>query len=90
MAASLLKDFAVRLKTDYRKTLLNFLSLQVLNVGDVRARALLRDLRDVLFERGEPHPAALSLVLGMLLMGWAVKSYRTAHPPKQIVHRASP
>ena len=66
MAASLLKDFAVRLKTDYRKTLLNFLSLQVLNVGDVRARALLRDLRDVLFERGEPHPAALSLVLGML------------------------
>jgi len=32
----------------------------------------------------------LCLVLGILLMGWAVKSYRTAHPPTQIVRRASP
>jgi hypothetical protein len=25
----------------------------------------------------------LCIVLGLLLMGWAVKVYRTAHPPKQ-------
>lgn len=31
----------------------------------------------------------LSLVLGLLLMGWAVKSYRTAHPTRSIVPTAT-
>jgi hypothetical protein len=32
----------------------------------------------------------LCLVLGMLLMGWAVKTYRTANPPDSIVHNNTP
>jgi hypothetical protein len=32
----------------------------------------------------------LSLVLGLLLMGWAVKSYRAAHPPRSVVQSATP
>jgi len=32
----------------------------------------------------------LCLVLGMLLMGWAVKSYRTAHPSTQVVQHNNP
>jgi hypothetical protein len=30
----------------------------------------------------------LCVVLGLLLMGWAVKAYRTAHPPAQLVQPA--
>jgi hypothetical protein len=32
----------------------------------------------------------LILVLGLLLVGWAVKYYRTAHPPTPIVQTAAP
>jgi hypothetical protein len=32
----------------------------------------------------------LILVLGLLLVGWAVKYYRTAHPPTAIVQTAAP
>jgi hypothetical protein len=32
----------------------------------------------------------LILVLGLLLVGWAVKYYRTAHPPASIVQPAAP
>jgi hypothetical protein len=32
----------------------------------------------------------LILVLGLLLVGWAVKYYRTAHPPAPIVQTAAP
>ena len=32
----------------------------------------------------------LCLVLGLLLMGWAVKTYRAAHPPAMIVHPGTP
>jgi hypothetical protein len=31
----------------------------------------------------------LCVVLGLLLTGWAIKSYRAAHPPAQ-VQRAGP
>ena len=64
MTPKVLNDFAVQLKADYRKTLLNFLSLQVLN--DAHAKALLRDLREALFARGAPHPDALGVGLRML------------------------
>ena len=64
LSAAVLNDFAARLKADYRRTLLNFLSLQVRS--DARARALLRDLREVLLARGEPNPDALSAGLRML------------------------
>jgi hypothetical protein len=32
----------------------------------------------------------LCIVLGLLLTGWAVKSYRTAHPPKVTIQQAKP
>jgi len=32
----------------------------------------------------------LCVVLGLLLMGWAVKTYRTAHPPVATVQAATP
>jgi hypothetical protein len=32
----------------------------------------------------------LIIVLGLLLTGWAVKTYRTAHPPMARVQEAKP
>jgi hypothetical protein len=32
----------------------------------------------------------LSIVIGLLLTGWAVKTYRTAHPPSATVHTVKP
>jgi hypothetical protein len=32
----------------------------------------------------------LCLVLGLLLTGWAVKTYRTAHPPATAAQTATP
>jgi hypothetical protein len=32
----------------------------------------------------------LIIVLGLLLTGWAVKTYRTAHPPQATVQEAKP
>ncbi|MGA2786629.1 MAG: hypothetical protein ABSF60_03800 [Verrucomicrobiota bacterium] len=32
----------------------------------------------------------LCIVLGLLLTGWAVKTYRTAHPPAAVVQPAKP
>jgi hypothetical protein len=32
----------------------------------------------------------LCIVLGLLLTGWAVKTYRTAHPATAVVQQAGP
>jgi hypothetical protein len=32
----------------------------------------------------------LIIVLGLLLTGWAVKTYRTAHPPTATIQEAKP
>lgn len=32
----------------------------------------------------------LCIVLGLLLTGWAVKTYRTAHPAPAVMQKASP
>ena len=32
----------------------------------------------------------LCIVLGLLLTGWAVKTYRTAHPPAATVRQTTP
>ncbi|MGA2278969.1 MAG: hypothetical protein ABSG80_01550 [Verrucomicrobiota bacterium] len=32
----------------------------------------------------------LCIVLGLLLTGWAVKTYRTAHPPQAVIQSAKP
>ncbi|MGE5624888.1 MAG: pimeloyl-ACP methyl ester esterase BioH [Bacillota bacterium] len=59
-----LQEFADGLAGDYRETLLRFLSLQVR--GDETARASLRQLREALFDRGEPDPASLAAGLTLL------------------------
>jgi pimeloyl-[acyl-carrier protein] methyl ester esterase len=75
IAPEVLDDFAARLKIGYRKTLLNFLGLQVLN--DAHAQSILHALRDQLFERGEPHPDVLSTGLAILRSS----DLRAAIPP---------
>jgi hypothetical protein len=32
----------------------------------------------------------LCIILGLLLIGWAVKTYRAAHPPAQATEAAQP
>ncbi len=32
----------------------------------------------------------ICVILGLLLVGWAVKTYRAAHPPEQTVEAAKP
>jgi pimeloyl-[acyl-carrier protein] methyl ester esterase len=61
---SLLSVFHVSMQDDYRKTVLRFLSLQVL--GDELAMLQLRLLRQEIFTRGEPNPDALKSGLVIL------------------------
>lgn len=62
--ARVLGGFANELKSDYRGALTRFLGLQVgLEAG---GRALLRDLREVLFARGAPSQQALDAALALL------------------------
>ncbi|MFV2059132.1 MAG: pimeloyl-ACP methyl ester esterase BioH [Gammaproteobacteria bacterium] len=61
---SLLSVFHTSMQDDYRKTVLRFLSLQVL--GDELAMLQLRLLRQEIFTRGEPNPDALKN--GLLLL----------------------
>lgn len=64
MPPTQLQQFAVDLGRDHRQTLQRFLSLQVR--GEAAARASLRQLRDAVFARGEPHPASLAAGLDIL------------------------
>lgn len=64
LAAESLAQFARELETDYRGTLLRFLSLQA-GAGDI-GRETLRRLRARLAESGEPAPAALRAGLRLL------------------------
>lgn len=57
MAAATLAGFAASLAEDHRKTLRDFLTLQLR--GDRHAATLLAELRRTLAEHGDPDPAAL-------------------------------
>ncbi len=61
---SILSIFHVSMQEDYRKTVLRFLSLQV--IGDELAMLQLRLLRQEIFTRGEPNPDALKSGLTIL------------------------
>jgi len=61
---SLLSVFHISMQDDYRKTVLRFLSLQVL--GDELAMLQLRLLRQEIFTRGEPNIDALKSGLNIL------------------------
>ena len=64
MSAETLTGFAAGLAADYRGTLQRFLSLQV--QGDEAARESLRQLRESLYDHGEPDTAALASGLVLL------------------------
>jgi len=61
----LLSEFAQGLAQDYRGTLLRFLSLQARSGDD--ARAVIKNLRETLFTRGEPTQDTLKAGLDILL-----------------------
>ncbi len=65
MTVENLRQFAAVLSKNHRLTLERFLSLQVR--GDGAAREMLRALRQELFQRPLPHPAALEAGLDLLL-----------------------
>ena len=62
--AEVLDGFAAALVRDHRKTVRDFLSLQLR--GDARAAALLRTLRAMLDDAPAPHPGALAAGLQIL------------------------
>jgi len=64
LAPELLASFAAALDTDYRATVLRFLSLQARG-GDA-ARAVIAHLRSTVFERGEPRAEVLAAGLELL------------------------
>ena len=64
--ASVLTRFAQDLQDDYKKTLQRFLALQTLS--SQAARLTLRQLREVLLERGEPDAEALRQGLDILML----------------------
>lgn len=64
MAEATMQGFARELSVDFRKTVRQFLGLQV--TGDERAREALRDLKRIVFEHGEPHARALEAGLSIL------------------------
>ncbi len=64
MPRAALEALGLDLETDFRATLLRFLSL---NVGDgPQARVVLRELRARIFDHGEPDAASLRTGLGIL------------------------
>jgi pimeloyl-[acyl-carrier protein] methyl ester esterase len=64
LPSALLQQFARQLASDPRRTLTDFLSLQVR--GSARADIVLSSLQQALLEHGEPHPLALAAGLEQL------------------------
>lgn len=64
IAAATLADMAQGLHEDFRRTVRNFLSLQV--IGDEHAHTLLRELRHKAYAHGEPKPRSLANGLEIL------------------------
>lgn len=64
VSPEVLAGFSASLASDYRKTVGDFLTLQVR--GDSHAAALLRQLRETVFERGVPEQGALRSGLAVL------------------------
>lgn len=62
--ARVFEEFAGALGSRYHATIERFLALETL--GSAHAQELLRELRRRVFERGEPHPAALADGLAVL------------------------
>jgi pimeloyl-[acyl-carrier protein] methyl ester esterase len=84
MASATLAQFAQALESDHRATLQRFLSLQLGQSDD--DRALLRELRMQLFDRGAPEPAALRGGLALLRDSDLRNTLSGVHPPTLVLH----
>jgi pimeloyl-[acyl-carrier protein] methyl ester esterase len=86
VAPEVLQLFADSLAQDYAGTLKRFLALQV--QGDATARAVLTQLRALLFARGQPSEAVLKAGLGILLNIDLRPLLGEIHQPTLVVHGA--
>ncbi len=83
-SSEVLDGFGNMLKTDYRKTLTRFLSLQM---GDsIRAREVLRTQRQLLFQYGEPDITALAEMLAVLKETDLRESLSQLDVPTLLIH----
>ncbi|MFA5171518.1 MAG: pimeloyl-ACP methyl ester esterase BioH [Sulfuriferula sp.] len=84
IAAEVLTQFGADLAVNYEVTLKRFLALQAR--GDDDARALLAQLRQLLFARGRPDAAVLQAGLDILLQADLRDSVRSLTMPSLIIH----
>lgn len=84
IAADVLTQFGADLAVNYEVTLKRFLALQAR--GDDDARALLAQLRQLLFARGRPAAAVLQAGLDILLHADLRESVRSLSVPGLIIH----
>lgn len=84
MAPGVFSGFAENLRTDYRGTLMRFLSLQI--GGDDEGRALIKRLRSGLFAHGEPQPQSLANGLAMLEATDLRRELAAISTPALVVH----
>jgi pimeloyl-[acyl-carrier protein] methyl ester esterase len=84
IAADVLMQFGADLAVNYEMTLKRFLALQAR--GDEDARALLAQLRQLLFARGRPDAAVLQAGLDILLHADLRESVRSLTTPSLIIH----
>ncbi|MBS4097252.1 MAG: pimeloyl-ACP methyl ester esterase BioH [Sulfuricella sp.] len=84
MDCGVLENFAAELENDYEGTLKRFLALQAR--GDETAKAVLRALRDNLFQRGRPAAAALRGGLAILRDADLRSRVAEIRQPALIVH----
>lgn len=83
MAAATLESFAASLAEDHRKTLRDFLTLQLR--GDRHAATLLARLRRTLAEQGDPDPAALRAGLEILRTTDLRERLAAVHQPVLVI-----
>jgi len=83
MAPETLAQFGDELRVAYRLTLLRFLTLQVQGSDD--GRRTLGQLREHLFERGEPTPQALEAALALLATTDLRRSLHEVEAPALVV-----
>jgi pimeloyl-[acyl-carrier protein] methyl ester esterase len=82
--AAVLREFEQGLQADYEGTLKRFLSLQARSGED--ARAVMEQLRQTLFARGRPDPAALAAGLEILLHSDLRQQVTALKQPTLLIH----
>lgn len=84
MPQLLMQQFANELQQDYTATLLRFIGLQ--SQGSLQAKQEIRYLKQQLFSRGEPQPAALIAGLAMLQQCDLRRYQSISNQPVHFIH----